>query len=127
MATRHFGDQIGGRRRNNNQIGVARQPDMPDVELALRIEQIDIRLFAGERADRERRYEMLRGSRHDAADHNAAILQTANEIERLVGGYPAADDQEDAARAVLFRRRRSRGFGLRVLSRIRLPSPGTGR
>ena len=42
-------------------VGIARQADMADVELALRIEQIGIGAFARQRADRKRRDEMLRG------------------------------------------------------------------
>ena len=58
-----FRDQVGGRRRDHDEIGVARQADMADVELALRIEQIGIGALAGERAGRKRRDEMLRGAR----------------------------------------------------------------
>ncbi len=46
MAARHFGHQVGGRRRDDDEIGVARQPDMADVELALRIEQIGVGALA---------------------------------------------------------------------------------
>ncbi len=35
MAVRHFRHQVGGRRRDHDQIAVAREPDMADVELAL--------------------------------------------------------------------------------------------
>ena len=57
---RHLGDQVGSRRRNDDEICVARQADMPDIELALRIEQIGIGALASERTDRKRRDEMLR-------------------------------------------------------------------
>ena len=40
MAARHLGHQVGGRRRDHDEIGLARQPDMADVELARRIEQV---------------------------------------------------------------------------------------
>ena len=98
MAARHFRNQIGGRRRNDDDIGVARQPDMADVEFALRIEQIGIGALAGKRAGRKRRHKMLRGGGKNAAHAGAAILQAADEIERLVGGNAAADDEKDAAR-----------------------------
>ena len=53
--------QIGGRRRDHNEIGVARKANMADVELALRIEQISIGALAAERAGGKRGDEMLRG------------------------------------------------------------------
>ena len=52
--------------------------------------------LAGERAGGERRDEMLRGLREDAAHAHAAVLQAADEIERLIGGDAAADDEKDA-------------------------------
>ena len=96
MAAGHFGDQIGGRRRHHDEIGVAREADMADVEFALRIEQIGIGALAGERAGGKRRDEMLRGLGEDAAHARAAILQAADEIERLIGGDAAADDEQNA-------------------------------
>ena len=39
---RHLGHQVGGGRRDDDQIAVARQPDMADVELAPRIEQVGV-------------------------------------------------------------------------------------
>ena len=63
MAARHFRDQVGGRRRDNDQIGIAREANVADVEFALRIEQVGIGALAGKRADRERRDEVLRGCR----------------------------------------------------------------
>ena len=67
VATRHFRDQVGGRRRDHDHIGVARQADMADIKLALRIEQIGIGALAGQRAGRKRRDEMLRGGGENAA------------------------------------------------------------
>ena len=40
VAARHLGHQIGGRGRDHDQIGFARQPDMADIELARGIEQV---------------------------------------------------------------------------------------
>ena len=47
MAARHLRDQVGGRRRDHDEVGVARQADMADIEFALRIEQIGIGALAG--------------------------------------------------------------------------------
>src|SRR5215813_6326986 len=54
-------------------------------------------MLAGERAGRERRDKLARRGGEDRPHREAALLETANEIERLVGRDPAADDQENAA------------------------------
>ncbi len=93
-------------------VGIAREPDVADVEFALRIEQIGIGAFAGQRADGQRRDEVLRGRRENAAHVRAAVLQAADQIERFIGGDAAADDEQDAPAA---------GFGGRwpLLRRLR--------
>ena len=40
MAVRHLGHQVGGRGRDDDEIGVARQPDVADVELGRGVEQV---------------------------------------------------------------------------------------
>ena len=60
------------------------------------IEQVGEGALAGERAGRERRDEMLRRRREDAAHARAALLQPADQVERFVGGDAAADDEQDA-------------------------------
>ena len=69
---------------------------MADIEFALRIEQIGVGALAGERAGRQRRDEMRRRCRQDAAHARAAILQPPDQVERFVGRDAAADDQQDA-------------------------------
>ena len=96
VAASHFRQQVGSGGRNNDQIGIARQPDMADIEFALCIEQIRVDAFPGQRAGGQRGHEMLRGLREHAAHAQAAILQTADEIERLIGRDAAADDEKDA-------------------------------
>ena len=97
MAAGHFRHQVGCRRRDDNEIGIAGKPNMADIEFALWIEQIGVNVFAGERACGQRRDEMLRGGGEDAAHVNAVVLQAANEIERFVGGNAAADDEQGRA------------------------------
>ena len=60
MAVRHLRHQVGGRGRDHDEIGVARKPDVPDIEFAARIEQVGEGALARERADRQRRDEFLR-------------------------------------------------------------------
>ena len=62
VAVRHLGHQVGGRGRDDDEIGVAREADMADVELGCRIEQVGEGALARERADRQRRDELLRGA-----------------------------------------------------------------
>ena len=40
MAARHLGHEVRGRGRDHDEIGLAREPDVADIELACRIEQI---------------------------------------------------------------------------------------
>ena len=105
MAARHLRQQIGRRRRNDDEIGVAGETNMADVELAVRIEQIGENALAAQRGGGKRRDEMLRGGGEDAAHLHAAVLQAADQIERFIGGDAAADDEQDAV-AVRFRRAR---------------------
>ena len=123
MAVRHLGHDVGGRGRDDDQIIVARETDVPDVEFAVLVEQLDERLFPRDRADRHRRDEFLRGARHHHAHRDAALAQAADQVERLVGRDAARDDEQHAsARRVsrrfgspgrLGRTRRPRGSGFR--------------
>ncbi len=97
MTIRHLGHQVGGRGRDHDEIGVARKPDVADIELARRIEQIRERALARDRAHRHRRDELLRGLGHHDAHRDAALAQPADQVERLVGRDPAGDDEQDAA------------------------------
>ena len=90
------GHQVGGGRRDDDEVGLAGQADMADILLVLAVEQVGEDVVGGQRADRQRRDEVLRGLGHDGADGGAALAQPADQVERLVGGDAAADDQEDA-------------------------------
>ena len=96
MAAGHFCHEVGGRGRDDDEIAVAREADVADIEFALRIEQVGEGVLAAQRADGERRDEFLRGLGQNAAHARAAVPQAANEIERFVGRDAAGDDEEDA-------------------------------
>ena len=98
-AVRHPGKEIGGRRRDHDQVGLAREPDVTDIVLVLAVEELGEHLPAGDRADRERRHEFLRRPGHHRAHRRAALAQPPDQVERLVGGDAAGDDEEDAFRA----------------------------
>ena len=84
VAVRHPGNEVGGRRRDHDQVGLARQPDMADIVLVLPVEEFGEDLAAGERADRERRHEFLRRRRHHRAHIGAALAQPPDQVERFV-------------------------------------------
>ena len=71
---------------------------MADVEFAFGVEEVGEHMPAGQRARRQRRDEVRRRLREHAAHGDAALLETTDEIERLVGGDAAADDQQHALR-----------------------------
>jgi len=68
---------------------------MAGVELALGVEQIGIGALARQRRGRKRRDESLRGPGQHAADADLPFLEPPDQVQRLVGGDAAADDQGD--------------------------------
>ena len=58
MAAGHLGEQVGGGRRDDDQVGLARQADVADLALVVEIEQVGEHAIAGQRADRQRRDEL---------------------------------------------------------------------
>ena len=40
VAASHLGQQVGGGRRDHDQVGLARQPDVADLALVVEIEQL---------------------------------------------------------------------------------------
>ena len=93
---RHARQQIGGRRRDDDEIGLARQLDVAHLGLVGQAEQIVANGLAAQRRGRQRRDEMLGRRRHHDAYVAAALAQPADEFERLVGRDAAADDQQNA-------------------------------
>ena len=75
---------------------IAREADMADIVLVLAIEEVVIDLGVGERADRKGRHELARRAGHHRRHRRAALLEAADQVERLVGRDTAPDDQEDA-------------------------------
>ena len=94
MTARHLGEQVGSGRRHHDQIGLARQADVADLALVVEIEQLGEDAIVAERADRERRDELLRRPGHHHAHGDAALAQPPDQVEALVGGDAAADDQQ---------------------------------
>ncbi len=99
VPARHLRHQVGGRRRDHHEIGVAGEPDVADVELGLRVEEIGVGMLPGDGAGGQRRDEGLGGRGHHHAHRAAALAQAADEVERLIRGDASPDDEEDAPAA----------------------------
>ncbi len=99
VAGRHPGHHVGGGRRHHDGVGVAGEPDMADLGLALPVEQVGMGPLARERRGGERRDEFLRRLGQQRAHRRPPVAQAPDQVERLVGGDAAADDEEDAAPA----------------------------
>ncbi len=69
---------------------------MADLALVIEIEEIGEHAIVGQRADGERRHEFLCRPRQHGAHGDLPLGQPADEIEALVGGNAAADDEQDA-------------------------------
>ena len=109
VAGRHPRHQVGGGRRHHDGVGVARELDMADIRLALPVEQIGMGPLPGERGRRQRRDEFLGGFGQQRAHLRPALAQAPDQVERLVGGDAAADDEQDAAAGEGLRGRRGHG------------------
>ena len=67
MPAGHLGHEIGGGGRDDDEVGVAREPDMADVEFGAGVEQVECSARSpAMRADRQRRHELLRRLGHHA-------------------------------------------------------------
>ena len=99
-SARHLRQKIGGRRRDHQEIGVARQFDVAHLGFVGEREQLLIHLVAAEARERQWSDEFLAGARQDATHREAAFAQEADELERLIGRDPAADDQKNALRQI---------------------------
>ena len=95
----HAGENIGRRRRDHDQVGLAREAYVPDVMLVQPVEEFREHLVAGDRTDRERGDERFRRRGQDRLHIGAALAQPPDQVERFVEGDPAGDDEQDTLRA----------------------------
>ena len=89
----HARHEIGGGGRDDQQIGLARKADVADLAFAVEVEQVGQHEIVRQRADRQRRHELLRRLGHDGAHAEPALAQAADQIQAFVGGDAAADDE----------------------------------
>ena len=89
---RHFGQEVGRCRGNDNQIGLARQLDMTHFGLILQVEQIGIDLVLAEGGKRHGGHELL-AARGDHATYGRALLaEQAHQLAAFIGGDAPAHD-----------------------------------
>jgi len=91
-----LGHEIGSRRCHDNQVGVAGEADVSDILLVLAIEDVGEDVVGRQRADRKRRHELPRGFSHHRTHGRAALLEPADQVERLIGRDAAGDDEQNA-------------------------------
>ncbi len=95
QAMRHLGQQIGGGGRHHHQIGVARQIDMRHAVIVVGREQILGHGLAGQGGEGQGGDEALGRRGQQAAHRSAAVAEPADQIETLIGGDAAGDDQQN--------------------------------
>ena len=96
-AGREARDRVGGRRRDDDQVGLVGQADVPDLRLLGQVEELAPHRVARQRLHRERRDELRRGLGEDHPHVGARLDQQAAELGRLVGGDAAGHPQDDPA------------------------------
>ena len=87
--------EVRRRWRDDDEIALTGQADVADVEFLRLIEEIGEHAFAGNGARRQRRHELLRRLGHHHTHRYALLAQPADEVEALIGGDAAADDQQN--------------------------------
>ena len=94
---RHLREQVGRRRADHDQIGLAAELDMAHLGLVLQIPQrgIDRAFRQGRKAHRGDEMGAARGQ--DGGHRMAGLARQADQLGGLVGGNATADDEEDAA------------------------------
>ena len=96
VAAGHLGQEVGGGGRHHDQVGLAREADVADLALVVEVEQVGEDALVAQRRHRQRRHELLRRPGHDRAHADAPLAQPPDQLQALVGGNAAADDQHDA-------------------------------
>ena len=91
---RQAGDRVGGRRRDDQQVGLVGQPDVPDLGLAAEVEQLPRHRRAGKRLQGQRGDELGGRVGHHHPHRRPRLDQQAAELGGLVGGDAAGDAEE---------------------------------
>ena len=91
----HLADDVGGGGRHQDQIGFPHQPDMAHLGLVGEREEFAIDLVAGQGCDGQRGYELGAALGENDAEGETPLAPAANDVQRLIGGNAARDDEEN--------------------------------
>ena len=91
-----LGQHVGGGRRHQKQIGPARQLDVIDAAVSGSAPLFDDDAVAGDRRQRQRRYESRGVRREDDPHLGAYIAQASDDVRRFIRRNPAGDAEDDA-------------------------------
>ena len=94
-AVGELADDVGGGRRDEQQIDRRRERDVLDVGVGARLELIGDDPAAGDRLERDGPTNRVAERGHDRDDVVAALLQTARDLDRLVGADAAGHAERD--------------------------------
>ena len=94
-AVRKFGQDVGCRGRNQQQIGVARYGNMFDHGVIGTLKHFDNHGLTRERFKRERSNKLGRRTRHDNAHGGSGLLQTAQDFGSFVRSDATGDAEEN--------------------------------
>ena len=95
QAIGHFGDGVGSRRSDNQQIGIFRRPDMLHGSGSFGIEDIIIYRASRESLESQRRHKTSGIGAHHHLNDSALAHQQTQQLNRLVRGDTATDAQHD--------------------------------
>jgi hypothetical protein len=112
-ALRHLGDDVRGRRRHDDEVGLPAQADMPHLALVGQGEELGIDLVLAEGCQRQGGHELGPAVGQDAAHGRAPLAQPADELQGLVGGDPAGNDEKNSFASQ----------HARILAALRVPAP----
>ncbi|MNE01545.1 hypothetical protein D3C80_939890 [compost metagenome] len=89
-------DQVGGGRRDQDQVGPLGQLDMAHGGFRSRVKQVHVHGVPGQGLHGQGGYEFTAATGHDHAHFGAVLEEPANQFGALVGGNAAADAENDA-------------------------------
>jgi hypothetical protein len=92
----HLGEEVGGRRADHHEVGLAAELDVADLGFAVGIPQRGVDRVAAERGEAHRGDELRAPVGQHAGHLAAALADQAHELAGLVGGDAAAHDQQDS-------------------------------
>ena len=93
----HLAEDVGRRRRDDDDVRGVGQTDVPDLGLLREAEGVRRHRVARQRLQRQRRDELLRARGHDDLHPRVSPDEQAHRLARLVAGDAAAQREHDRA------------------------------